>query len=143
MGALVTTALLIAGAVALVVLIKHRLRAGRPVVVGMIAGGWGLAGNGWAGDMLARGSEALTGWVGEATGSAVGASVPALALAIVAGVIAIDMKDRAIMRVTPWLGLVLPSLAAVVGGAYAGGGGLLGTIGDWLLWLVQLPTVLG
>src|SRR5690606_35965116 len=42
---LVTTALLIAGGVSIIALIKHRLRAGRPVVVGMIAGGWGLAGN--------------------------------------------------------------------------------------------------
>lgn len=143
MGALIITAMLIAGGVSIIALIKHRLRAGRPVVVGMIAGGWGLAGNGWAGDMLARGSEALATWVSEATSSAVGASVPGLALAIVAGVIAIDMKDRAIMRITPWLGLVLPTMAAVVGGMYAGTGGALGTIGDWLLWLVQLPTMLG
>jgi len=143
MGALVITAMLIAGGIALVALIKHRMRAGRGVVVGMIAGGWGIAGNGVVGDLLARGSEALTAWVGSATASAFGASVPGLALAIVAGVIAIDMRDRAIMRVTPWLALVLPSLAAVVGGAYAGRGGALGTIGDWLLWLVQLPTALG
>lgn len=143
MGALVTTALLIAGAVAVVALVKHRLRAGRPVVAGMLAGGWGIAGNGLVGDMLARCSQALASWVSEFTASAVGASVPGLALAVVVGIIAIDVRDRAIMRITPWLALLLPTMAAVVGGMYAGGGGLLGTIGDWLLWLVQLPTVLG
>jgi len=143
MGALVTTALLIAGAVALVVLIKHRLRAGRGVVAGMAAGGWGLAGNGLVGDLLARASQALAGWIGEVTATAVGASVPGLALAVVVGIIAIDVRDRAIMRITPWLALMLPTMAAVVGGMYAGTGGALGTIGDWLLWLVQLPTMLG
>ena len=65
--------------------------------------------------------------------------MPGLALAIVAAVIAIDVRDRAIMRITPWLGLVLPTMAAVVGGMYAGRAGALGTIGDWLLWLVRLP----
>lgn len=143
MGALVTTALLIAGAVALVVLIKHRLRAGRGVVAGMAAGGWGLAGNGLVGDLLARASQALAGWIGEVTATAVGASVPGLALAVVVGIIAIDVRDRAIMRITPWLALMLPTMAAVVGGMYAGTGGALGTIGDWLLWLVGLPAALG
>ena len=56
---LVTTALLIAGGVSIIALIKHRMRAGRPVVAGMLAGGWGIAGNGLVGDMLARGSQAL------------------------------------------------------------------------------------
>lgn len=143
MGPFVTTVMLVAGAAALVALIRHRLQAGRGVVVGMILGGWAIAGNGWVGGMLARGAEALTAWTGDATASAVGASVPGLALAVIAAIIAIDMRDRVIMRVTPWLGLVLPSLAAVVAGAYAGSGGALGTVGDWLLWLVNLPGALG
>lgn len=143
MGALVTTALLVAGGVSLVVLIRHRLHAGRGVVAGMLAGGWGIAGNGLVGDLLARASQALAGWIGEATATAVGASVPGLALAVVAAVIAIDVRDRAIMRITPWLALLLPTMAAVVGGMYAGAGGALGTIGGWLVWLVGLPAALG
>jgi len=143
MGALVTTALLTAGAVALVVLIRHRLRPSRGVVAGMIAGGWGVAGNGLVGDLLARAAQALATWASEATSSAVGASVPGLALAVVVGIIAIDVRDRAIMRITPWLALLLPSLAAVVGGMYAGTGGVLGTLGETLLWAVRLPGALG
>src|SRR5690554_6863238 len=139
MSALVITAMLVAGGVALVVLIRHRLRPGRGVVVGMILGGWGIAGNGWLGAALESGAQSLAAWMGEATSAAVGASVPGLALASAAAIIAADMRDRAIMRVTPWLGLGLASLAAVVGAMYADQAGALGTVGDALLWIVRLP----
>jgi len=143
MSALVITGLLLAGGIALAVLIRHRLRPSRGVVAGMIAGGWGMAGQGWLGGALESAAQSLAAWMGDATSSAVGASVPGLALAIVAAIIAVDVRDRAILRVTPWLGLVLPSLAAVVGGMYAGREGALGTVGEAMLWLVRLPGALG
>lgn len=143
MSALVITGLCLAGGIALAVLIRRRLRPSRGVVAGMIAGGWGVAGQGWLGGALESAAQSLAGWMGEVTSSAVGTAVPGLALAIVAAIIAVDVRDRAILRVTPWLGLVLPSLAAVVGGMYAGREGALGTVGEAMLWLVRLPGALG
>lgn len=139
MSALVITGLLLAGGVAVLVLIRRRLVASRPVVLGMIAGGWGAVGSGAVGSWLEQVARSAAAGLGDLTATAVGVSLPGLALALVVAWLAVDLRDRRIVRVTPWLGLLLPTMAAVVGGIYAGQPGLLGTLGETLLWAVRLP----
>lgn len=143
-----STIALVIGAIALVTLIRKRLRPEKPsIVLGMLAGGWGMttAAGGWLTEHITRLTTSAADAVGGATSQAVGVSVPALILAATATVIYIDLRDTSrIWRITPWLGLMTPTLAVVVASMYAGGSGLLGTVAGWLRWvLLDLPLMLG
>jgi hypothetical protein len=120
-------------AVALVIMWRHRWQGSRFTVGLMLLAGFGIAATGWVGQMLARGGEWIGGAVDAGTGRLFGVSVPIVVIAVMVTWIVVDVRDRQIHPATPWIALALPTVLAVVGGVYIGAGDtVLATIGTGL-----------
>lgn len=123
----------LAFAVAITIMWRHRWQGSRLTVLLMLLAGFGLVAMGWVGQMLAR----LGQWAGTAadtgTGRLFGVSVPVVVVFVMATWLVVDLRDRHIHQATPWIALALPSVLAVVGGVYLGlGDSVLGAIGTGL-----------
>lgn len=135
-----TAVAVLALAVAVTVMWRHRWKGSRFIVVMMLIAGFGITAAGWIGDMLARGGEVIGNAAGEGTSRAFGVSVPVLILVVMITWIVVDVKDRSIHPATPWIALALPTAMAVVGGVYIGLGDTvltaigsgLGSVSGWL-----------
>jgi hypothetical protein len=109
-------------AIALIVMWRHRWQGSRFTVVLMLFAGFGVVGIGWIGAGLGQLGEWLGGLATEGTARLFGVSAPIVVLAAAVTWLVVDVKDRTIHPVTPWLALALPSLLATVGGVYIGAG---------------------
>lgn len=109
-------------AVALIIMWRHRWQGSRFTVVLMLLAGFGIAATGWVGDMLGRLGETIGGAADAGTARLFGVSVPVVVIAAMVTWIVVDMRDRSIHIATPWLALALPTVLAVVGGVYIGAG---------------------
>jgi hypothetical protein len=119
--------------VALVIMYKRRWQGSRFTVLLMLLAGFGVTAGGWVGDMLARLGEWLGGMAEAGTARLFGVAAPIVVIAVMVTWLALDLRDRKIHPVTPWLALALPTVLAVVGGVYIGfGSTALTTIGSGL-----------
>jgi hypothetical protein len=120
-------------AVALTVMWRHRWQGSRLTVLLMLLAGFGLTSMGWFGDMLTRAGTWAGGAADAGTGRLFGVGVPLIVIAVMLTWLVVDMRDRAIHPATPWIALALPTVLAVVGGVYVGiGDTVLGFIGTGL-----------
>lgn len=134
MGTFSATAVgVLALAVALIIMWRHRWQGSRFTVALMLLAGFGLVATGWVGDMLGRAGEWVGGLADAGTGRLFGVSVPVVVIAVIVTWLVVDLRDRQIHPATPWLALALPTVLAVVGGVYIGAGDtVLNTIGTGL-----------
>jgi hypothetical protein len=109
-------------AVALVIMWRHRWQGSRFTVVLMLLAGFGIAATGWVGQMLGRVGEWIGGAADAGTARLFGVSVPVVVIAVMVTWLVVDMRDRTIHPATPWMALALPTVLAVVGGVYIGAG---------------------
>lgn len=127
----------IAFGIALMILYKRKWKASRIVVVLMLLAGFGLTG-GIVGNGIMAATKALGMAANTATAKAFGVGVPILLFVLACVWVGIDMKDKKIVKATPWIALAIPTLLVALGGMYVGlGGDTLGVIGDGLGGLSQ------
>jgi hypothetical protein len=139
-----TTVGVLALGVALVRMGRHGWDGTRLDVLLMLLAGFGIAGQGWLGGLIAEGGAWIAGLAESGTAQAFGVGVPLLVVIGMITLIVVDIKDRSIWKWTPWVALALPTALAVVGGIYVGAGDtVLAGIGDALTNLVGLLGSLG
>lgn len=122
--------------------VRQRGRIGHTATIAILVAGWGILGTGPAAAWLEQVGRQLATWFSGFSSEWLGIGGPALLL-IIPAIVAFDLSNRSIYRPTPWFALISPTLLVIVGAAYAGRGGILGAIGDFVSFVMTLPSQLG
>lgn len=124
------------------VYIKSRGRVGHRSIYAIFAASWGMLGVGQVSAWLGTVGNWLADWTSGVGGELLGLGGPAL-LVLIPAFVVFDLSNAGIWRPTPWFALISPTLLLIVGSAYAGAGGILGALGSFITWVMNLPSVFG